>query len=101
MGKLCGVPSDDMELFIKNMDVPEQKQKWVYEDATLKEQEIRDGALVTVGVHGMKTEEPLPDPETGEIPNDAVTNSICTKGDASYYYASKGPQLPEEQRIVS
>mmetsp|Transcript_126973 Transcript_126973/g.353637 ORF Transcript_126973/g.353637 Transcript_126973/m.353637 type:complete len:287 (-) Transcript_126973:117-977(-) len=100
--KLCAIPSDDLELFFKNQNVPDAKQKWVYEDATLKDQELYDGAIITVGVHGMRGDAPSPDPETGEMPNDAVNNSIATKGDASYYHAHSRPSmLPEEHRIVS
>lgn len=100
--KCCGIPADDLELFFKNQDVEDAKQKWIFEDATLKEQEIHDGAVITVGVHGMKGDAMHPDPETGDVPSDAVNASIASKGDSSYYHAHSRPMtLPEEHRIVS
>lgn len=101
--KMCGVPSDDMELFCKN-EGPDGKQKWLQEDQLLKDMDVRDGATITVGIHGMKGDVPEVDPETGEMPEDAVNKSIASKGDASYYHAHKrggGAALPEEHRIVS
>jgi len=99
--KLCGVPADDLELFAKNAE-EDAKPTWIREDGTLLEQDVRDGAIITVGVHGMKGTEPAEDPETGEVPGDAVNSSIATKGDTSYYHAhSRGLTLPEEHRIVS
>merc|ERR1719471_1985768 len=50
----------------------------------------------------MRGDAPVPDPETGEIPDDAVNTSIYTKGDASYYHAhARKGELLEEHRIVS
>mmetsp|Transcript_87186 Transcript_87186/g.255185 ORF Transcript_87186/g.255185 Transcript_87186/m.255185 type:complete len:287 (-) Transcript_87186:322-1182(-) len=101
--KVCGVPADDLELFFKNEDVQDAKQKWMSEETSLKEQDVHDGAVITVGVHGMKGVEALmPDPETGEVPGDAVSASIASRGDSSYYHAhARNASLPEEHRIVS
>lgn len=61
---------------------------------------MRDGAVTTVGVHGMKGEVPEADPETGDIPSDAVQTSFYSKGDASYYHAHRRRnELPEEHRV--
>jgi len=102
--KACGVPPDDMELFCKNND-EDAKQKWLNEESTLEAMEVADGAVITVGVHGMKgSDDPVDlDPETGEpVPGDHVQDSINRKGDASYYHAhGRKSELTEEQRIVS
>jgi len=102
--KICGIPPDDMELFARNGEGKECKQKWLSEESTLQEQEVVDGAQIAVGVHGMRggnNSEPVVDPETGEVA-DAVQASINNKGDTSYYFAhSKKCELSEEQRIVS
>mmetsp|Transcript_158898 Transcript_158898/g.281682 ORF Transcript_158898/g.281682 Transcript_158898/m.281682 type:complete len:288 (-) Transcript_158898:68-931(-) len=102
--KVCGVPPDDMELFYKT-EGPEGKNKWLKEGETLAEQEVVDGAVITVGVHGLKSDAPLQDPETGEVPDDAVGSSLATRGDTSYYHAHRGraqdSRVTEEQRIVS
>lgn len=101
--KICGIPSDDMELFCRNSESKECKQKWLSEDASLQDQEVIDGAQIAVGVHGMRgSSEPIEDPETGEVPDDHVQTSINTKGDTSYYFAhARKSELSEEQRIVS
>jgi len=101
--KVCGVPSDDMELFAKNDESTECKQKWLNEDTSLQQQEVVDGAQIAVGVHGMRgNSEPVVDPETGELADDHVQTSINSKGDSSYYFAhARKSELTEEQRIVS
>lgn len=100
--KLCCIPAEDLELFAKNSDKEDEKSKWIYEDADLKTQEVRDGAVISVGVHGMKGGDIEPDPDTGEVPTDAVGTSIAAKGDASYYHAHRQHcDVPEEVRIVS
>jgi len=100
--KICGIPADDLELFAKNTDDEASKQKWLTEDKALEVQEVRDGAVITVGVHGMKGDIVDLDPETGELPTDAVNTSICSRGDSSYYHAHRRKaDLPEEHRIVS
>lgn len=101
--KVCGIPSHDLELFAKNTDVEGSKQKWIVEDKSLASQEVRDGCIITVGVHGMRGDAAEADPETGEVASDAVNTSISRKGDASYYHAHrrKGDELPEEHRIAS
>lgn len=100
--RCSGVPADDLELFVKNGDVPDAKQKWIFEDASLKEQDVHDGAVITVGVHGMKGLDPSLLEADGEAAGDAVSNSIAAKGDASYYHAHARPgSLPEEHRVVS
>lgn len=100
--KACGVPPDDMELFFKTPG-EDGKNKWLKEGDTLQEQEVTDGAVITVGIHGMKGDTVAEDPETGELPDDAVNSSIAVKGDTSYYHAHRGKKtnLTEEQRIVS
>lgn len=91
--------------FCKNNDSEECKQKWLNEEQTLEAQEVVDGAMITVGVHGLRTndDEVEVDPETGEpVASDAVQNSMNTKGDSSYYFAhNRKSDLTEEQRIVS
>jgi hypothetical protein len=102
--KLCSIPVDDQELFCKNNDSEECKQKWLNEEQTLEAQEVVDGAMVTIGVHGLTTGDDVEfDPETGEpVAKDAVQNSMSTKGDSSYYFAhNRKSDLTEEQRIVS
>merc|ERR1711924_339213 len=71
-------------------------------DVTLAQQDVKNGAIITVGVHGhMGTGNLMPD-DSGEVPDDAVQNSIYTKGDSSYYHAhARKGELTEEQRIVS
>jgi len=99
--KICGVPPDDMELFLKNQDVQDAKQKWLNEEGTLKEQEVRDGAIITVGIHGLKGNMDI-DVENAEIPDDHVQRSIYAKGESSYYFAhARKGDLDDEQRIVS
>jgi hypothetical protein len=102
--KMCQIPSDDMELFCKNSDTEDCKPTWLNETDKLISQEVVDGALVTVGVHGMRGggDPEVVDPETGEALDDAVHNSINDKGDTSYYFgSSRKSNLTEEQRIVS
>lgn len=107
--KVCHIPPEDMELFCKNNESNECKQKWLADDQTLEEQEVADGASIAVGVHGMSSagggpnDEPTIDPETGEeVSNDHVQTSIHHKGDASYYFAhGRKCDITEEQRIVS
>lgn len=101
--KICGIPPDDMELFARNSESTECKQKWLNEEESLQQQEVIDGAQISVGVHGMQgNTDPLEDPETGETCNDHVQTSINSKGDTSYYFAhARKSELSEEQRIVS
>jgi len=100
--KSTRISVDDMELFAKN-EGEGSKQKWIKEDETLAAQDVKDGAVLTVGVHGMRNEGPDLDADEGEAPTDAVGISICSKGDASYYHAHRRRQddVPEEHRIVS
>jgi len=100
--KACGIPADDMELFVKNA-APDAKQAWVVEDQSLQDQHILDSAIITVGVHGMRGQTSFAAvEEDGEIPRDAVQNSIYAKGDSSYYFAhTRKSDVPEEHRIVS
>lgn len=101
--KICGIPPDDMELFAKNSESKECKQKWLSDDESLQKQEVIDGAQIAVGVHGMRgSSEPVVDPESGDLADDAVQASINTKGDSSYYFAhARKSDLTEDQRIVS
>jgi len=99
--KICGIPTDDMELFARG-DGEGCKQKWLAEDASLQEQEVVDGGQVAVGVHGMRSSSAPEDSETGELATDPVQISMNTKGDTSYYFAhSTKCELSDEQRIVS
>mmetsp|Transcript_15433 Transcript_15433/g.46302 ORF Transcript_15433/g.46302 Transcript_15433/m.46302 type:complete len:282 (-) Transcript_15433:117-962(-) len=97
--KLCGIPADDLELFSKNSE-PEAKNVWLRPDDMLGAQNVRDGAVITVGVHGMKGQMPI-EVESGEVPADAVARSMA-KGETSYYFShSKQSEVPEEHRVVS
>eukprot|EP00747_Dinoflagellata_sp_TGD_P092739 gnl/TRDRNA2_/TRDRNA2_165510_c0_seq1.p1 gnl/TRDRNA2_/TRDRNA2_165510_c0~~gnl/TRDRNA2_/TRDRNA2_165510_c0_seq1.p1 ORF type:complete len:220 (+),score=52.74 gnl/TRDRNA2_/TRDRNA2_165510_c0_seq1:79-738(+) len=104
--KACNVPTDSMELFAKNTSPndKEAKQKWLNDDQSLTLQEVYDGAVITVGVHGMpgsNTQVYEENPE--EVPSDAVQQSIYCKGDASYYHAHgrKSSELPDDLRVQS
>ncbi|CAE8604663.1 unnamed protein product, partial [Polarella glacialis] len=48
--KASGIPCDDMELFAMNPE-GDSKQKWIFDDASLRQQEIQDSAVITVAVH--------------------------------------------------
>mmetsp|Transcript_102801 Transcript_102801/g.265751 ORF Transcript_102801/g.265751 Transcript_102801/m.265751 type:complete len:285 (-) Transcript_102801:34-888(-) len=100
--RVCGIPADDLELFAKN---PEEgsKNQWLKKDESLALQNVRDGATISVGVHGMKGSMPLPDGEAeGGEPTDAVAVSMASKGNTSYYFShSKQSEVPEEHRVVS
>merc|ERR1719199_630121 len=66
-----------MELFARNSDSEQCKQKWLNNEDTLQVQEVADGAQICVGVHGMRgsSNDPATDPETGELlSNDPATD---------------------------
>jgi len=95
--KLCGVDSEDQELFFSNRN-PDTNQKWLAEERTLAQQDVRDGAVIMVGVHGQGSNVP----DEADAPTTAVDHSLHCRGDASYYFAHARPSdIPAECRIVS
>ena len=95
--KACNIPVDDMELFVKNQGEG-SSQKWLRDDATLESEQVEDGAVLTVGVHGTGSRSY----EDSELPDTAVEHSMARNGDTSYYFAhARRAELPEEHRIVT
>ncbi|OLQ15585.1 Nephrocystin-3 [Symbiodinium microadriaticum] len=99
--KAFNIPVDDMEIFFQNAEEG-SRQKWLRDDVMLEAEDVRDGAILTVGVHGVAGGGHQNHVEDEDLPEDAVQNSIAVKGETSYYFAhSRKADVPEEHRIVS
>lgn len=99
--KAFNIPVDDMEIFFQNAEEG-SRQKWLRDDVVLEAEDVRDGAILTVGVHGVAGGGHQNHVEDEDLPEDAVQNSIAVKGETSYYFAhSRKADVPEEHRIVS
>ncbi|CAE7687223.1 PAE7 [Symbiodinium sp. CCMP2592] len=109
VGTAFNIPVDDMEIFFQNAEEG-SRQKWLRDDVVLEAEDVRDGAILTVGVHGDagQTSLKLVAESFGKLhvvssdswhremhlnwilllmASMSCQNSIAVKGETSYYFA--------------
>jgi len=100
--KLCSIPTDDQELFVKGSLT--DKPKWLFEDATLEEQDVVDNSIITVAVHGRLAPEEKPPsdlPDEQRIASGGPPQKISARPVSSTSHDESEEVVRPEARILN